>query len=123
MYIGRVIGLNTNFNMTAPGTWRWDKALEKLPYYVHIAPFVSEMAEYADIVLPASTFLEEWAYDHSPPGSGFAEVRIKQPVVEPIYDTKSSAISCGCKRTSIAMRKHGHAIFKKFLSIAADLSV
>jgi len=33
--------------------------------------------------------MEEWAYDHSPPGSGFAEVRIKQPVVEPLYGTRS----------------------------------
>lgn len=83
------IGLNSNFNMSAPGTWRWDKALSKVPYYVHIAPFVSEMAEYADIVLPASTFLEGWSYDHCPSGSGFAEVRIKQPVVAPLNNTKS----------------------------------
>jgi anaerobic selenocysteine-containing dehydrogenase len=83
------IGLNANFNMSAPGAWRWDEALAKVPYYVHIAPFVSEMAEYADIVLPASTFMEGWAYDHSPPGSGFAEMRIKQPVVAPLGDTKS----------------------------------
>jgi anaerobic selenocysteine-containing dehydrogenase len=83
------IGFNSNFNMSAPGAWRWDEALKKVPYYLHLAPFVSEMAGYADIVLPVNTFLEEWAYDHSPPGSGFAEVRIKQPVVEPLYDTKS----------------------------------
>ena len=83
------IGFNSNFNMAAPGTWRWDEAMEKLPYYIHIAPFISEMAEYADLILPASTFLEEWAYDHSPPGSGFAEAKLKQPVVTPLYDTKS----------------------------------
>jgi anaerobic selenocysteine-containing dehydrogenase len=47
------------------------------------------MAEYADIILPAPTFLEEWGYDHSPPGSGFAEAKIKQPVVEPLHDTRS----------------------------------
>jgi len=82
------IGFNSNFNMSAPGTWRWDEALKKVPYYVHIAPFISEMAEYADIILPASTFLEEWAYDHSPPGSGFAEAKLKQPVVEPLHDTR-----------------------------------
>ena len=75
--------------MSAPGTSRWDEALAKVPYYVHIAPFASEMAEYADILLPASTFMEQWAYDHSPPGSGFAEVRIKQPTVKPLYDTKN----------------------------------
>jgi len=29
-----------------------------------------------DLILPSTTFLEEWGYDHSPPGSGFAEVKI-----------------------------------------------
>jgi len=82
------IGFNTNFNMSAPGSQRWDEALQKVPYYIHVSPFISEMAEYADILLPAPTFLEAWGYDHSPPGSGFAELKIKQPVVEPLYDTR-----------------------------------
>ncbi|MBI4268195.1 MAG: molybdopterin-dependent oxidoreductase, partial [Chloroflexi bacterium] len=82
------IGFNSNFSMSAPGTQRWDEALKKIPYYVHVAPFISEMAEYADIILPAPTFMEAWGYDHSPPGSGFAEAKIKQPVVEPLHDTK-----------------------------------
>jgi anaerobic selenocysteine-containing dehydrogenase len=81
--IEMAIGFNSNFNMLSPGTDRWDKALKKLPYYVHISPFVSEMALYADLILPSTTYLEEWGYDHSPPGSGFAEVKIKQPVVAP----------------------------------------
>jgi anaerobic selenocysteine-containing dehydrogenase len=82
------IGFNSNFNMFAPGTERWDKALNKLPFYVHISPFISEMALCADLVLPSTTYLEEWGYDHSPPGSGFAEVRIKQPVVKPLGDAR-----------------------------------
>jgi anaerobic selenocysteine-containing dehydrogenase len=41
------------------------------------------MALYADLILPCTTSLEEWGYDHSPPGSGFAEVKLKQPVVMP----------------------------------------
>lgn len=82
------IGFNTNFIMSAPGAGQWADALKKVPYYVHIAPYVSEMAEYADIILPAPTFLEEWGYDHSPPGSGFAEAKLKQPVVEPLHDTR-----------------------------------
>ena len=81
------VGFNSNFNMSAPGARRWDEALTKVPYYVHVAPFISEMAEYADIILPTPSFLEEWGYDHSPPGSGFAEVKIKQPVVESLHDT------------------------------------
>ena len=47
------------------------------------------MAEYADLILPSATFLEEWGYDHSSPGGGSAEVRIKQPVVKPRGDSKS----------------------------------
>jgi anaerobic selenocysteine-containing dehydrogenase len=81
--IEMAIGFNSNFNMSSPGPDRWDKALTKLPYYVHLSPFISEMALYADLVLPSTTFLEEWGYDHSPPGSGFAEVKIKQPAVSP----------------------------------------
>ena len=87
--IEMAIGFNSNFNMLSPGTDRWDKALKKLPYYVHISPFVSEMALYADLILPSTTFLEEWGYDHSPPGSGFAEVKIKQPVVSPRGSARS----------------------------------
>ncbi|MEW6375923.1 MAG: molybdopterin-dependent oxidoreductase [Thermodesulfobacteriota bacterium] len=83
------IGFNSNFNISAPGTGRWDTALKKLPYYVHISPFISEMAQYADLILPTTTFLEEWGYDHSPAGSGFSEVKIKQPVVKPRGHTRS----------------------------------
>jgi anaerobic selenocysteine-containing dehydrogenase len=88
--IEMAIGFNSNFNMTAPGTGQWEEALKKIPFYVHIAPFISEMAEFADLVLPSTTFLEEWGYDHSSPGAGFAEARIKQPVVKPIGDSKST---------------------------------
>lgn len=87
--IEMAMGFNSNFNMVAPSTERWDKALKKLHFYVHISPFISEMALYADLVLPSTTYLEEWGYDHSPPGSGFAEVRIKQPVVKPLGEVRS----------------------------------
>jgi len=83
------VGFNSNFNMLAPGPQRWDQALKKLPYYVHVSPFVSEMARFADLLLPSTTFLEEWGYDHSSPGAGFAEARIKQPVVKPRGEARS----------------------------------
>ncbi len=87
--IDMAIGFNSNFNMIAPGPARWEKTLKKIPYYVHISPFISEMALYADILLPSTTFLEEWGYDHSPPASGFAEVKLKQPVVTPYASSRS----------------------------------
>lgn len=87
--IEMVIGFNSHFNMTAPGTGQWEESLKKIRFYVHVAPFISEMAEFADLILPSTTFLEEWGYDHSSPGSGTAEVKIKQPVVKPIGESKS----------------------------------
>ena len=87
--IDMAIGFNSNFNMTAPAARQWEEALKKIPFYVHVGPFISEMAEFADLVLPTSTFLEEWGYDHSAPGAGSAEARIKQPVVEAMGDTRS----------------------------------
>ena len=89
--VGMAIGFNSNFNMLAPGADRWDNALKKIPFYVHVAPFISEMALDADLVLPATTYLEEWGYDYSPPGSGFAELKLKQPVVAPRGNAKPIA--------------------------------
>lgn len=109
------IGFNSNFNMSAPGVWRWDQALGKVPYYIHITPFPSEMAQFADIILPACTFMEEWAYDHSPPGSGFAEVRIKQPVVEPLFGTRSVA-----NIVFDLARRQGGTVAQSFTSIGND---
>ena len=87
--IEMAMGFNSNFNLLSPGTGRWDKALKKLPYYVHVSPFISEMTLYADLILPSTAFLEEWGYDHSPPGSGFSEIKIKQPVVKPHGSARS----------------------------------
>lgn len=88
--IEMAIGFNSNFNLTAPGPGQWEEALKKIPFYVHLAPFVSEMAEFADLILPSTTFLEEWGYDHSSPGAGSKEVRLKQPVVKSMGDSRST---------------------------------
>jgi len=87
--IEMAIGFNSNFNMLAPGTERWNEAMAKVPFYVHISPSFTEVSEYADIVLPACTLLEDWAYEHCPPGSGFTEVKIKQPVVNKLHESRT----------------------------------
>jgi len=88
--IEMAIGFNSNFTMTAPSPGQWEESLKKIRYYVHVAPFISEMAEMADLVLPATAFLEEWGYDYSSAGSGSAEIRIKQPVVKPMGESRST---------------------------------
>jgi len=82
------IGFNSNFNMSAPGTGRWNNAMASIPYYVHVSSALNETADYADIVLPACTLLEDWAYEQCPPGSGFTELKIKQPAVQALHDSK-----------------------------------
>ena len=84
-----VIGFNTSFNMSAPGAERWDEALQKAPFYVHLSPFPSEMAQYADILLPTTSYLEEWGYEHNLLGA--AEVRLKQPAVQQLFDAENIA--------------------------------
>ncbi|MGQ9645302.1 MAG: molybdopterin-containing oxidoreductase family protein [Thermodesulfobacteriota bacterium] len=109
------IGFNCNFNMSAPGPKRWDEALKKIPYYVHLSPFISEMALYADLLLPLTTYLEEWGYDDPAPGSGFAEARIRQPVVQPYREAKSA----GDILLSVAKRMEG-SVGKAFDHLARD---
>jgi len=90
--ITKIIGFNNNLIMSVPDTKIWDEALASDDlYYVHVAPSQTEMAQYADIILPSCTYLEEWAYESAPPGSGYAEAKIKQPVVEPPENVKSTA--------------------------------
>ncbi len=88
--VDTVVGFGSNLIMSAPETGKWNEYLKDV-FYVHIGPSWNEMAKYADIVLPACTYLEEWAYETALPGSGYAEARIKQPVVDPPAESKPVA--------------------------------
>jgi len=91
--INTAIGFNSNLIMSVPESkegGKWDETLKNL-FYVHIGPAKSEMAAYADVILPACTYLEDWGYESAIPGSGYAEARIKQPVVEPRDESRPTA--------------------------------
>ncbi len=63
------------------------EALDKVPFIVSLAPTLDESAALADVVLPASTFLESWGDDFME-GVGYAGVSLRRPVVEPVHDTR-----------------------------------
>jgi anaerobic selenocysteine-containing dehydrogenase len=63
------------------------EALLKVPFVVSFAHTLDESAAHADLILPASTFLEVWGDDYME-GMGFAGVSLRQPVVEPLHDTR-----------------------------------
>ncbi len=93
--INTAIGFNSNLVMSVPESsegGKWDEILKRDDFfYVHVGPAKSEMAAYADVILPACTYLEDWGYESAIPGSGYAEARIKQPVIEPLDESRPTA--------------------------------
>ncbi len=62
----------------------------RLPFIVSFSPFMDESTQYADLILPDHTFLERWQDDIIEPSLGFPVFGIRQPVVEPLYDTRNT---------------------------------
>lgn len=77
-----------NFNFSCTGADRWDKAMAKVPFFVHMVPNASEMTQFADIVLP-STFnsAEGWSIITNM-ANGYAYAAIQQPTVRRLWDVK-----------------------------------
>lgn len=80
-----VIAHHSNFAFSAPNTERWWKAFEKV-WLVHLTTNISETTLFADLVLPAATYLETWAFDKAAASTLYGEIQIKQPVVKPLYE-------------------------------------
>jgi len=82
------IGYWNNFAFSCSGTDRWEEALAKLPFFVHITTNPAEMTQFADIVLPAAQHkYEKFGYVKSKANT-YAYVTMNQPVIEPLWDVK-----------------------------------
>jgi anaerobic selenocysteine-containing dehydrogenase len=77
--------LNANPMYDLAGDPRMLAALEKASFIVSFAPTLDESAALADIILPATFFLESWGDDYMD-GVGYAGVTLRRPVVEPVVD-------------------------------------
>jgi anaerobic selenocysteine-containing dehydrogenase len=77
-----------NFNFSCTGADRWDQAMARLPFFVHLTTSPSEMTQFADIVLP-STFnsSEGWSIV-SNMGNGYGYASIQQGAVKRLWDVK-----------------------------------
>jgi anaerobic selenocysteine-containing dehydrogenase len=80
--------LNANPVFELPDAGRTVKALLKVPFVVSFSSTLDESAAHADLILPASTFLEIWGDDYLE-GTGYAGVSLRRPVVEPVHDTRN----------------------------------
>jgi anaerobic selenocysteine-containing dehydrogenase len=81
----------TNPLFSAPEVERYYQAIPNIPFIVSFSPFMDEATSYADLILPDHTFLERWQDDEIDPSVGFPLFGIRQPVVEPLYNTMNSA--------------------------------
>jgi anaerobic selenocysteine-containing dehydrogenase len=78
----------SNFNFSCTGAERWDRAMAKVPFFVHLVTNPSEMTQFADIVLP-STFnsAEGWSIVNNM-GNGYAYASLQQGAVRRLWDVK-----------------------------------
>lgn len=81
----------TNPFFSTPDVKRWEPVLKQVPFIVDFTPFMSESAQYADLILPDDTYLERWQDDSIYPSLGYPVTGIRQPVVDRLYDTLDSA--------------------------------
>ncbi|MEE9566074.1 MAG: molybdopterin-dependent oxidoreductase [Desulfobacteria bacterium] len=82
------IAYMNNFAFSAPQPERWERALSKIPFLVHITTNASEFSWFSDIVLPDTHHMfEKWGYVKSI-GNGYRHVTLMQPIVNNVWDYK-----------------------------------
>ena len=79
----------SNFNFSATGAQRWDKAMAKVPFFVHMVTNAAEMTQFADIVLPATFAMGEKLCISTNMANLHAHASIQQPVVKPLWQAKA----------------------------------
>jgi len=68
----------------------FSKALSEIPLIVSFSPYMDDTTSFADLVLPDHTPLERWQDDSVFLNKGFPVFGIRQPVIEPLYQTKAT---------------------------------
>ena len=79
----------SNFNFSCTGAQRWDKALAKVPFFVHMVTNASEMTQFADVVLPATFAPTEKLSIVTNMANLHGHMSIQQAVVKPLWQAKS----------------------------------
>lgn len=81
-----LVGYMNNFVFSCNGTDRWEKALESVPFTVHLTTNASEFSMFADIVLPCTVNKFERFGFVKTKANRFATCTLLQPVIDPIWD-------------------------------------
>ncbi len=68
----------------------FQKAFAQIPLIISFSPYLDDSTSYADLVLPDHTPLERWQDDPVFLNNGFPVLGLRQPVIEPLYQTKAT---------------------------------
>jgi anaerobic selenocysteine-containing dehydrogenase len=79
----------SNFNFSCTGADRWDRAMAKVPFFVHMVTNASEMTQFADIVLPATFAPTEKLSIITNMANLHGHMSIQQPVGRTLWQVKS----------------------------------
>ncbi|HBA73730.1 MAG: dehydrogenase [Geobacteraceae bacterium GWC2_55_20] len=79
----------SNFNFSATGAHRWDKAMAKIPFFVHMVTNASEMSQFADIILPATFGPTEKLSIITNMANLHGHMSIQQAVTKPLWNVKA----------------------------------
>lgn len=80
----------TNPLFSSPDVGRFYDAIQKIPFIVSFSPFLDDSSVFADLILPDHTFLERLQDDEIEPSLGYTVVGLRQPVVDPLFDTRDT---------------------------------
>ncbi len=72
-----------------PGGLKPTEALARVPLIVTVTSLMDDTAQYADIVLPDLTSLEDWGEDVPDPGTDVQTYTFQQPIVNPRGEARS----------------------------------
>lgn len=80
----------TNPLFSNPSSELFLRAFQEIPFIVSFSPYMDESTQFSDLILPDHTPLERWQDDPLFLNNGAPVLGIRQPVVKPLYQTKST---------------------------------
>ncbi|MDG5786090.1 molybdopterin-dependent oxidoreductase [Evansella sp. AB-P1] len=84
-----VLSYWTNFNFSNQNTKRWDEALAKIPFHVHMTVNPAEQTHFADIVLPVTHHMfERLSAVRGSKGNTYAHLSMQNRLIDPVFDVK-----------------------------------
>ncbi len=88
--IDTLLVFSSNPAFTLPDGGDFFQSLTKLPFIVSFSPYQDETALIADLILPDHTYLEKTDDVPSPSSLQYGFYGLTQPVIDPLYNTKTS---------------------------------